>query len=97
MSSDCHDHPGTSEEARALADIQGLAWLGRISISRHADQRMDERGATFDDVRQALVSATTCQAQPASRWKVQGGSDCDGDELTMIVTIEMAVVVVTLF
>ena len=97
MSSAGHDHHMTSEEAHALADIQGLASVGRIVISRHADLRMGERGATFDDVREALVTATSCQAQPASRWRVEGGCDCDGDELTLIVAIELAVVVVTLF
>lgn len=97
MSSGYHDQGMTSEEAQALADIQGLASAGRIMISRHADQRMHERGATFDDVREALVTATSCQAQPATRWRVEGGCDCDGDELTLVVTIELAVVVVTLF
>ncbi len=97
MSSRRHDHGMMSEEAQALADIQGLASAGRIVVSRHADQRMDERGATFDDVREALVTATSCRIEPASRWKVEGGCDCDGDELTLVVTIELAVVVVTLF
>ncbi len=97
MSSEHHDHGSTFEEARALSDVQGLASAGRIVIGRHAVQRMGERGATFDDVKEALVTATGCQAQPASRWRLEGGRDCDGDELTLIVTIELAVVVVTLF
>jgi hypothetical protein len=97
MSSAAHDYVMTAEEAQALADARGLASAGRIMISRHAELRMDERGATFDDVRQALISATSCRAEPAARWKVEGGCDRDGDALTMIITFEGSVVVVTLF
>ncbi len=87
----------TAEEAQALADARGLALAGRITLSHHAELRMEERGASFPDVRQALVTATDCRAEPAARWRIEGGHDCDGDALTMIVTFEGSVVVVTLF
>ena len=87
----------TAEEARALAAARGLASAGRIVLSSHAELRMRERGATFADVRHALVSATTCYAQPDERWRMEGGCDVDGDALTLIVTFEADVIVGTLF
>jgi len=45
-------------DARALAEIQRLARLDRIVITRHANQRMNERGATDPDVRKVLLTAT---------------------------------------
>ncbi|MFH2007590.1 MAG: DUF4258 domain-containing protein [bacterium] len=87
----------TAEEAQALADAYGFASAGRIVMSRHAEARMEERGASFADVRQALVSATSCHAQPDERWRIEGGCDGDGDALTVVVTFEGSVVVVTLF
>lgn len=97
MSSVTHDYVMKAEEAQALADAQGLASAGRIMISRHAELRMDERGATFADVQQALISATSCHAQPDERWRIEGGCDRDGDALTVVITFEGGVVVVTLF
>jgi hypothetical protein len=58
---------------------------------------MRERGARFEDVRHALISATCCKPSNDSKWKVTGGQDLDGDELVSIVAIEDEVVVVTVF
>lgn len=87
----------TAEEASALKVVHGLALAGRFVVSRHAEGRMAERGVSFPDVREALVSATTCRAEPGDRWRLEGGHDCDGDPLTAVVAIEDGVVVVTLF
>ncbi|HSM91530.1 MAG TPA: DUF4258 domain-containing protein [Anaeromyxobacteraceae bacterium] len=84
------------DAATALADIRGYAAAGRIRILRHAWQRMGERGAQYEDVRQALSGARKCRAADQDRWKVSG-DDLDGDELTLVVAIEAGVVVVTVY
>jgi len=83
-------------EAQALADVRGFALANRIEYGRHARERMQQRGAGREDVRHALVTATSCEARPEDRWKV-AGVDTAGDELTAIVVLEDGVVVVTLF
>jgi hypothetical protein len=80
----------------ALAEIQRLAQLDRIILTRHALVRMDQRGAKRGDVRAALVSATTAVAQARGGWRVDG-CDRDGDALTVIVDLEADVIVITLF
>ena len=82
--------------AAALVEIRGYAMANRIRISRHAWQRMAERGAQYEDVRHALATARRCKAQDGDRWKVLG-ADRDGDELVLVVVIEAGVIVVTVF
>jgi hypothetical protein len=85
-------------DARALAEIQRLARLDRIIITRHANQRMNDRGATDPDVRKALLTATAATHQAdRDNWRVEGGVDTDGDDLTLICDIGVDVIVVTLF
>jgi len=55
-----HNYFVTPAEIQALADVHGYASAGRIRIVSHARQRMHERGARFEDLRQALISATCC-------------------------------------
>jgi len=83
--------------AEALGAIRGLAGAYRVVISSHAYQRMNQRGATFQDVHHALVHAQCCvwQAQKGT-WKVES-ADLDGDALTLAVVIQDGVIVVTLF
>ena len=57
---------------------------------------MKERGVERQDVRSALVTATACCAEPRERWRIEG-RDRDGDVLTVVVTFEDGVLVVTLF
>jgi hypothetical protein len=81
-----------------LDEIQRLAGIGRILIRHHARVRMAERGATIDDVQRALTTATSATWQPDHEtWRVGGGVDLDGDELTVVVDVEADVIVVTLF
>jgi len=85
-------------DARALAEIRRLAGLDRIVISRHANQRMNDRGATEPDVRKALLTATAAIHQTdRDNWRVEGGMDTDGDDLTLVCDIGVNVIVVTLF
>lgn len=85
-------------DAKALAEIQRLARLHRIIITPHAFRRMDERDVTEPDVRWALLTATAALRQTdRHNWRVEGGVDTVGDELTLICDLEADVVVVTLF
>jgi hypothetical protein len=85
-------------DAKALGEIQWLARLDRIVITPHAGRRMDERGATEADVWNALVTATAAFRQAdRDNWRVEGGVDIGGDDLTLICDIEDDVIVVTLF
>lgn len=85
-------------DAKALAEIQWLARLDRIVVTPHAGRRMDERGATERDVRNALWTATAALRQAdRDNWRVEGGLDIEGDPLTLICDIEADVIVVTLF
>jgi hypothetical protein len=87
-----------ANDARALGEIQWLARLGRIAITPHARQRMDERDASVSDVCRALRTARAALRQAdRNNWRLQGGVDVDGDELTLICDIEADVIVVTLF
>ena len=59
---------------------------------------MADRGAMPEDVRNALVTATAATWQAdRGNWRVSGGADCAGDELTAIVDIEADLIVVTIF
>ena len=58
---------------------------------------MAERGAAYGDVRNALANATSCTAEKeVGKWRVTG-PDLDADPLACIVTLDGAVVVITLF
>lgn len=85
-------------DAKALGEIQRLAQLDRITYSGHAQQRMSERGARPSDVRNALLTATRAVWQAdRQNWRVDGGVDRSGDELTAVVDIWADLVVVTIF
>jgi hypothetical protein len=85
----------TSSEA--LRHIRGYAAAGRVQFSRHAYQRMDERGSSARDVITALANAVHCvPASGTDCWKAVG-PDLDDDELSVVVAIEDGLVVVTLF
>jgi hypothetical protein len=79
-------------------EIQRLARLDRIVITRHANRRMNDRGATEPDVRKALLTSTAAIHQAdRDNWRVEGGVDSDGDDLTLVCDIGVDVIVVTLF
>lgn len=85
-------------DARALEEIKRLVALGHVVFTRHARQRMDERGARATDVCNALSTATSATLQTdRDNWRVDGGVDHEGDGMTVIVDIEADVIVVTLF
>ncbi len=57
---------------------------------------MAERNVTRHDERSSLVTATRVAAT-GDAWKVTGGVDADGDDLTVVVAIDGAAVIVTVF
>ena len=95
MSSACHNEE--VEAATALAQIKGFASAYRIVFGNHALERMELRHVGTDDVREALLTATSCRPEGEPKWKVSGGHDLDGDELTVIVLLVRGVVVVTAY
>lgn len=59
---------------------------------------MNDRGATEPDVRRALLTATAAIRQAdRDNWRVEGGTDTDDDDLTLVCDIRADVIVVTLF
>ena len=83
--------------ADALRDIRGYARAGRVRFSGHARDRMNERGATEQDVITACAYATKCsRGDRPRRWRVEG-PDLDGDALSVVAVIEGGVVVITVF
>lgn len=82
--------------AEALEKIRGYAAAGRFVISSHAWARMQERHVRYNDLRNALIHAQRCTAQPDEKWRVSG-PDLDAEELTVVVTIEDGLLVVTVF
>ena len=85
-------------DAEALTTIRRMVRRGDVVFTRHAYVRMDERGASTDDVCHALLTAKGAAHDPErDRWIVSGGMDLDGDALKVVVAIEADVIVVTLF
>lgn len=84
----------TPEEALEL--IKEYASFGRVSFRGHARKRMRERNAYVEDVFEAIATATSCQEEEEETWRVPG-VDTFGDELTVIVSLEGSVIIVTIF
>ena len=81
--------------SEALRDIRGYAQVNRLRYSIHAITRMDERNATRGDVKNALITATSCTSQGGTKWKVTGGVDLEGDPLGIAVVLDGDVLIVT--
>jgi DNA-binding transcriptional regulator YiaG len=82
-------------DAKALAEMQRLAGLGRVRYSRHARQRMAKRDVKRPDVVHALRTATAAVWQADHQtWRVSGGVDGRGDELVCVVDLEADVVII---
>jgi hypothetical protein len=67
-----------------------------MGVSAHGVARMRQRGASFADVKHALLTASRCRAQPDDRWRLDS-EDLDGDDLTLVVFVDDGVLVITLF
>lgn len=84
--------------AAIVGDCHLAGRLGQFFLSGHARLRCRQRGADEHDVREALSSCTSALWQEEhGRWRLDGGLDLDGDELTLAVTFDPGVIVVTVF
>ncbi|HEX5063214.1 MAG TPA: DUF4258 domain-containing protein [Kofleriaceae bacterium] len=81
-----------------LARIKELVAKGHVRYTFHARMRMDERNASESDVCSALLSASAADYNAAKdNYRVSGGADQDGDPMTVVVSVEADVVVITIF
>lgn len=86
------------KEDDALRAIKGRVGANRVKFRRHAHDRMNERGASVDDVLFALDTATRATWQDdRENWRVSGGTDEDREPLGAIVALEDDVIVITVF
>jgi hypothetical protein len=83
----------------ALEEIQRAATYGRILLSSHAEERCEERGVRAADIRRALLTSTAANVgDRPDRWVVDGGTDIDGDALTLVVRlVQPGLYVVTVY
>lgn len=84
--------------AEALTLASTAARLGRLRYTKHARERMEDRGATRDDVVSACVTATAATHQRDDVWRLSGGVDAMGDVLVVIAGVdpdEVSVITVT--
>lgn len=82
--------------AEALFAIKRAAMTHQLKLGGHAYQRMEERGLTIDDIEHACLAAPAAVLQANERWRRES-LDQEGDDLTVIATIEANVIVVTVF
>ena len=82
--------------AEAIELIKDCAKWGRVAFEDHALDQMEDRNISREDVFCALESARECEAEAKGRWKVTG-DDAWGDDLRVIVAINGAVCVITIF
>lgn len=82
--------------AEALELIKEYASFGRVSFEDHSLDQLEDRNISREDVYCALETATSCQAEPKERWKMTG-VDTWGETLNVIVAINGAVCVITIF
>ncbi len=72
-----------------LTFAKTCATQSRVRLSRHGHEQMQARRATAADVRAAILSATRARHQPVENaWKLLGGTDIDGDDLTVVVAVD---------
>jgi hypothetical protein len=72
-----------------LAFAQGAARLNQLVLSQHARERANQRAVTARDIRSAVLTAkvATWDGEQGT-WQLTGGTDTDGDALTVVVAIE---------
>lgn len=81
-----------------LARIQQAARYGRIILSRHAEEEADNANVQAQDIKHAVLTATTAIAQEQGKFRLEGGSDLDGDALAVVVReIQPGLFIVTVF
>lgn len=67
-----------------LSEIQRAATYGDILLSRHAEERCDERSVRATDIKRAIKTATSAVVQGNDAILVSGGVDVSGDALNIV-------------
>jgi len=65
-----------------------------LQFTRHAQQRMGERGAFRVDVENACMTATVARHERDDVWKLSGGVDQAGDALVVVAEVDPSDVLV---
>ena len=70
----------------ALLAARVAAERGALLYTRHARDEMQEANARAADVKSALKAATAAieDPPPDTKWRFEGGTDTDGDGLTVV-------------
>jgi|GEM_PF-1621737 len=81
-----------------LKRVRQAARTRQYYVSNHAWDRMNERGVTLRDVQSAMASATSAAwHETEETWRVNGGTDLEGDPLVLCVVVNWDVLLVTIF
>jgi hypothetical protein len=71
---------------QAIRAIEAAGKAGNVHVSAHAKDNDDE--VMVEDIQHALATAWAFKLQPNGRWRVTG-NDLDGNDLTVIVLIDV--------
>jgi hypothetical protein len=87
----------TPQQVLALA--QDAMRAGRFIFTFHAEvERGPQRGAKYHDIKSAILSAKAAEKQPNGSWRLTGGTDLDGDDLTVAIVVDaQSIRIVSLF
>ena len=92
------NHIQRTSPAEVLSMARTAGQLRRFRTAEpHVRQRLSERGATIKCLCRSLQTAKKATLQDNGRWRLDGGVDSDGEELSLIVELRDGVLVVTLF
>jgi hypothetical protein len=75
--------------AEALERAKAAARVWQVRWRRHSAARSVQRNAQAADIREAILTARTAVWRAEEdTWRLEGGRDLDGDNLTVVVAIE---------
>jgi hypothetical protein len=81
-----------------LARIQQAARYGRVILTRHAEEEAENANVQARDIENAIRTATVAMEQEQRKFRLEGGTDLDGDSLTVVIReIQPGLLVVTVF
>ena len=81
---------------KALQAAQAAGRTGQFYIV--TNHPFGKHNVTRNDIASGLATATRATYQADNdRWRIEGGTDLDGDDLTVILAFEAGVIVVTAY
>jgi hypothetical protein len=84
----------------ALREARLAGRTRQFDVRVHATERMAERSASRQDISHALTTAARATPQVhenGERWRLEGGSDEEGEPLNLVVIFRPRALIVTLF